>query len=887
MPVMKRSIYTELLKNLKVLRYYVPDKLFAESNLPQVRIFLSPIQNGCEASRTNYRTKLASEDASLVFSSAGYLPGKPTYRTKYSVIIPLNNDNIYIKHKDLVTKIDNYYQGKVRLLSRSLKSDTSIIMISLPDELVYVADYMLGAKQVRLYSDVESIHVIRPTNVIRLKDNVIECYNCVFLPRDTKAHIPVRRLFGGVDKFHVYFPSSNSYSRHFIYLELRSNNPIDIFDINDLGELRIFDNIFAHNLVYAVDVDAKIHGPYCSPVDQQCKTVRVQYQHFCVSLPHISKKIKTRKLQFVKVFIDDKVEGNKVLPVAIGYSISNTFLLEFNANSKFNETLLAICQSVEQHIKDRMTLNQLYRKLSINTSIINFIKHILSYDLLISYYFSKLNLVRIDQFIKYIFLVNDILSQGLTATITAQPDVSNVVNKILESLRSGLDNLRTDKVQMLRYLVFTTREGGLGFFTDDKEPEDEIREYSLNEIHKRLYNVLERQKQVSKKTIKRKDGDWRCGVLLDSIRHTYGHHLIKVISQSTNIDSTKLIESYIESYVEREWVSVSVIERERGGLGILQGAIDGYKRDVYRAYRDLILSFGKCLVGTPEDVLHFILADPNFRNRLCEAEPRELARVIEEFVRDRMELLLLPEELTETVRLWHSIRMEAQRLVELLPQEKLRNAIRPDCALLKEIHEGRYQLEKTIYRFPELDELIVYLLLNMQKGQVLHSLVKELLERSLHVAGRSSQLRQIYDNKDNYIELFLDEVKSVLKNGCGTSGAVPRICASMRKGKYPKYVKDAIKALGRIMRGMLLRLTLLTCNSACGHCYVNTRSCSRFSAPFIQARTLDRRVAKIVASEFVKLKFDVVQELYNPNFEPDIVARLKKGNYSKVNLEVS
>jgi len=864
MPVMKRSIYTELLKNLKVLRYYVPDKLFAESNLPQVRIFLSPIQNGCEASRTNY--KLASEDASLVFSSAGYLPGKPTYRTKYSVIIPLNNDNIYIKNRDLVTKIDNYYQGKVRLLSS---------MISLPDELVYVADYILGIRQVKLYSDVESINVIRPMSGA-------ECYNCVFLPRDTKAHIPIRRLLGGIDYFHAYLPSSNSYSRHFIYLELRSNNPIDVFDINDLGELRIFDNIFALNLVYAVDVDAKIRGPYCSPKAQQCKTVRAQFQRFCVTLPNIFKKIKTRKLQFVKVFIDDKVEGNKVIPVAIGYRISNTFLLEFNVNSKFNETLLAIYQSVEQSIKDRMTLNQLYRKLSINTSIINFIKHILSYDLVISYHFSKLNLVRIDQFIKYIFLVSDVFSQGLTTTITAQPDVSNVVNKILDGLRSGLDNLRTDKVQILRYLAFTTRDGELGFLTDDKEPEDKIREYSLNEIHKRLYNVLERQKQVSKKIIKGKDGDWRCGVLLDSIRHTYGHHLIKVISQSANIDSTKLIESY----VEREWVSVSVIERERGGLGILQSSIDGYKRDVYRAYRDLILSFGKCLVGTPDDVLHYILADPNFRNRLCEAEPREIAKVIEEFVRDRMELLLLPEELTETVRLWHSIRMEAQRLVELLPQEKLHNAIRLDCALLKEIHESRYQLEKTIYRFPELDELIVFLLLNMQKGQVLRSIVEELLERSLHVAGKSSQLRQIYDNKDNYIELFLEDVKSVLKNGCGTRGAVPRICASRRKDEYPEYVEYAIKALGRIMRGMLLRLALLTCSSACGHCYVNTRSCSRYSAPFIQARTLDRRVAKIVASAFVKLKFDIIQDLYNPNFEPDIVVRLKKGDYSKVNLEV-
>jgi hypothetical protein len=93
-------------------------------------------------------------------------------------------------------------------------------------------------------------------------------------------------------------------------LESSSYNPIDEFDINDLGELRIFDNVFVHNLVYAVDVDARIRGPYCSPNAQQCKTVKAQYQHFCVVLPRsiernktqASKKIKTRKVAVCKGF---------------------------------------------------------------------------------------------------------------------------------------------------------------------------------------------------------------------------------------------------------------------------------------------------------------------------------------------------------------------------------------------------------------------------------------------------------------------------------------------------------------------------------------------------------------------------------------------------------
>jgi hypothetical protein len=870
MSTMKRPFSTELLRNLKVLRYYVPDKLFAESNLPQVRIFLS-LSGSCEAG--NKVKYIASEDLSVAFSSAGYLPGKQTFRTDYGafgVIIPLNNNYIYIKHKDLVTKIDNYYQCK-------LKSPPSTI--SLPDELVYVANNILETKLIKLCTDTESINVIRP--MIKA-----DCYNCVFLPGETKAHIPATRLFNGVDYFYVYLSSSNSYSRHFIYLESRQYNPVDEFDIPDLVELRMFNNVLAHHFVYAVDVDARINGYYCAPSVQQCKTEKAELQDRCVKVPHTPKenkrktKTKTRRLQFVKVFVDDKMEQNRVVPVAVGYSIVNTSNLEVSAKEKFNEASLAIYQAtLKQSVKDRISLSLLYKNLSINTSIINFVKHILSHDLVISYYFSKIGFVKVEQFIKYVFLLNDLFLHRFTIDIVAQSNTPEVVKRILEGLENGLNNLRTDKVLLLRDLVFTTRGNTLGIFTGKKTTKLEI---DRNEISRRLHNLLEKQKQVSGKVLK--NGDWRHGVLLDLIRHTYSHHLIKVISQGAKVDSTKLIEVYVEG--ERQ--PVLIIERERGGLGILQGTMEEYKRDAYRAYRDLIISFGKCLVGTPEDVLHFMLADSDFRKRLCDAKSHELARVIEEFVRDHMELLLLPEELAETVRLWHSIRMEAQRLIELLPQEKLRNAVQPECALLKEIHESRDQLERTIYRYPELDELIVYLLLNMKKGQVLRSLVEELLERSLNIAGKSSYLQQLYDNRNNYIELFLNDVKSVLENGCASHGAAPRICASIRNRKYfDDDVVYSVKALGRIMRGVLLRLALLTCNSACGHCYVNTRSCSRFSAPFIQARTLDRRVAKIVASEFVKLKFNGIQDIYSSDFEPDIVVRLKKGHYSKVNLKAS
>jgi len=58
--------------------------------------------------------------------------------------------------------------------------------------------------------------------------------------------------------------------------------------------------------------------------------------------------------------------------------------------------------------------------------------------------------------------------------------------------------------------------------------------------------------------------------------------------------------------------------------------------------------------------------------------------------------------------------------------------------------------------------------------------------------------------------------------------------------------------LRKVITSVLTHLALLSCNGACGMCYVNSRSCGRFGAPFIQARTLDRRLLKILASMIIE-----------------------------------
>ena len=63
-------------------------------------------------------------------------------------------------------------------------------------------------------------------------------------------------------------------------------------------------------------------------------------------------------------------------------------------------------------------------------------------------------------------------------------------------------------------------------------------------------------------------------------------------------------------------------------------------------------------------------------------------------------------------------------------------------------------------------------------------------------------------------------------------------------------------------------------------CYVNAKSCSRFGAPFIQARTLDRRVLKVIASEVVKELGEEVGDYYDLNKSVDVVVELGDKAYS-------
>jgi len=834
------------MQRLNLLRKYVPDKLFAESDLPQVRIYV----NAGGYHRPAGTQRYIVEDASLVLSSAGYLPGKPTFRVPTGILIPLNNDNVNSNYRDITTEVDNYYICS----SIPAKIQPTVGLHLIPEELIS-AQNLFNIVTIELCSRLSEVRTVELLCNPSQSSGV--GYQYFFFWGNTRAHVPVSRLQW---PFYAYLPSSNSYGRHFIFPRQWQRDPDRQMMFKSIP-LYIYTTVDVHYFVYAVDVDARLRGRYCNQNGGRCGDrdikVPINQGQQCLAVPHG----RTYSSQFVKLFVRPSGD-NQLVAKSIGYEIRKSTLLEFNMYDIFDQGSYVIEQllsSIGKVASRTQSLAEEFRVLSLHTAILNAIRHFLSHDLVLSYYFSKLQFIKLEKFINLSILIHDVLfKRSLISGILAQNNTSDVVNILVNEIVDKNEKilLKNPMGVLLKHLISTTHRYKVETFKSGLPVDKNDRSIYYDKIRQRLNNLL---KQYEKGNVK-----WYKVVLLETLRHTYHHHMIKSISVEAKVSPEKMLEGFVELYRGKggdiiKNLPIMIFERESGSLGFLERVADNMAKNKYTGFRRLILTFGQCLVGTPEDVLHFLLA--RGKDLCSESKRSGLKKVISDiadFAGGELKIILTPEELEEAVRLWYSIRAEAERLTEVLPDKPAEAA----CVLLREIHEARYKLEREINRFPELDELIVYLLLNMKRGSVLREIVKQLLRRSLEAAGHDSSLSKEY--RQDYLDKFIEDIKNVLKSGC-QGQVVSVICKKRQGGSFSADISYALKALGRIMRGILLRLALLTCNSACGYCYVNTKSCSRYSAPFIQAKTLDRRVAKILVSDFIKLKSKPVNDYYDPD----------------------
>jgi hypothetical protein len=827
-----------VLQRLEILRRYIPENLFAEAKLPQIRIY-----------REGKRDFIA-EDPSLVISAAGYLPGKPTYRERTGLFIPLTSPPSLSKDvKPIITDINGYYSFSGEPIHIEL-SKTEQAGLTLPDEYQYVVKEILRKGHVDART-IDSIHIKSFECREYDEEHRRLFHRWLFYPhvRHNFTCDEISKKY----KFYTYLDLSNSFPRFFIY-QFQTKLPVLSLKIpcgplreiiRDEG-IRLYKNSDVYFGIYAIDVNANIKGPFCKErneekqghcivadtiegSDSRCRCVEAQGRRYFNN--------------FVKVLIRSVKDGLWD-PVTIGYKINNTRVLEINLND--SRIIQEQFERIMRRINDDRSrkLEPSYYELSINTALVNSLRHILTSDLPIVYYFELMGSVKTADLIKLAFLHHE-----LRSSVNITELIYNVDNAkpIIDIVRNFINNYNNDNLALLlRYFMSKLRRNYklITLFMGGEVNDSNL----LQKVSDRLQNILNKYKKVW-------NNDWKFGAIFDLVKHTFSHHLIRTMSTRGGVMAGKFLEQYEELSKD----PIEIVEKDSGGIGVMREG--EYILDIWKngetLVEDLLLSLGKCLIGTPEDLIHFAIVKRE--NELSgvmkdDIKPiKELTRLFKQ-VADDLGIIVTPDELKETVKQWLSVFEEATRIGKLIGESAFN--------ILWEIHSIRYDFERKYRRFPDFDELIIYTVMVISKYPTLRKLIRVLLRRALSQRNLTNVLRNLY-GAENSEERFIDDVSSMLET-LAVSGAVRNTqkyildCLMQRRSRSNQSIDNcegvisSLVLLRKVITSVLTHLALLSCNGACGMCYVNSRSCGRFGAPFIQARTLDRRLLKILASMIIE-----------------------------------
>jgi hypothetical protein len=822
-----------VLQRLEILRRYIPENLFAEAKLPQIRIY-----------REGKRDFIA-EDPSLVISAAGYLPGKPTYRERTGLFIPLRSPPSLSENvRPIITDINGYY---------SLSEPIHIKFKKLPDEYQYIVREIHKTE----YIDARTIDSIN-TKSFECRE-YDEGYRRLFHRWLFYPHVRHNFTCDEISKkynFYTYLDLSNSFPRFFTYqfpMESASRLKIPCSSLREIiRDISLYENSNVYFGIYAIDVNANIEGPFCEERNEE-------NQGHCIVADTIKGSdsrcscVKAQKAQgrrysnnFVKVLIRSVKDGLWD-PVTIGYKINNTRVLEIDLIDLDDSRII---REQFEHIMRRINddrsrkLEPSYYELSINTALVNSLRHILTSDLPIVYYFELMGSVKTADLIKLAFLHHE-----LRSSVNITELIYNVDNAkpIIDIVRNFINNYNNDDLALLlRYFMSKLRRNYklITLFMGGKVNNSSL----LQKVSDRLQNILNKYKKVW-------NNDWKFGVIFDLVKHTFSHHLIRTMSTRGGVMASKFLEQYEELSTD----PIKIVEKDSGGIGVMREG--EYILDIWKngetLVEDLLLSLGKCLIGTPEDLIHFaIVKRENELSGVMKDDVKPIKELTGLFkqVADDLGIIVTPDELKETVKQWLSVFEEATRIGKLIGEGAFN--------ILWEIHSIRYDFERKYRRFPDFDELIIYTVMVISKYPTLRKLIRVLLRRALSQRNLTNVLRNLY-GAENSEERFIDDVSSMLET-LAVSGAVRNTqkyildCLMQRRSRSNQSIDNcegvisSLVLLRKVITSVLTHLALLSCNGACGMCYVNSRSCGRFGAPFIQARTLDRRLLKILASMIIE-----------------------------------
>jgi hypothetical protein len=289
-----------------------------------------------------------------------------------------------------------------------------------------------------------------------------------------------------------------------------------------------------------------------------------------------------------------------------------------------------------------------------------------------------------------------------------------------------------------------------------------------------------------------------------------------------------------------------IFELSDGGLGVVKSFMENAERDPQGALYSFIRAFGHCIIGVPEDLIYYAFLKAKALREKSSFE-RDFEKYLDQAI-DELGVLVLREE-----------REEAKKLFFNIAQEHGGKGLE----YLMEVLDARFDFENEFLRTPTPEELTLYI---MQYIDSLSS-VKEYLIKALKAYCERPSFKQQFDNikreyiifrqvsENNWIESFLNDISNLLKLNKESEILIKFIYSASNKDEREErreFVRRLAEEIFNIILSSFSRYFLLTCNSACGWCYVNTRSCEEVQDPLLQVHTLNRKLLNLYVAWIIR-----------------------------------
>ena len=692
-----------ILDRINYLRKFVPQRLFADVELPEIEIrYVNEMR----------RTSKQYEDVGFAISLL--MPGRPLFRygdvREKGLVIPIQSNNLNI----VCTSIDKH-AGRGRYYDIVSLGIIRKIKDKLPRDYVRLVEDELGVRADNIRCG--RLEGVEPEDFYILTDRW-KYYQWSW--GTTKSHMyrVDKRIYRGfiskrIDDIKFVRHESIAYGRYSAaeynrnYMELGGEKESLLNRLGYTGlELSISD---VYKYVYAFDYRIKT-GVY--------KISRLSF----LSSNGLYVIESGEEPNYRKSFTGTKIfcmrDAERSYPVLIGYVIESTYALIGSRGTKHviaNEFISHITRFLKTYRLNKPGKfdGDLYRFLVFNQVLYNAVKHMTTNDLILSKIilqgcadFSNI----FDASVAY----HEIIDGSILNTVLESP------TNLLPVIRQFLNAQEPGNSEFARARLIDIILNG----PDRRDCNKEI--FESDELRNRFFDLFE--------------GDWLRRSIKTVLVHSLNHHLILRLSAFAGTTTSHFSESY---HFGKDYVSV--YENVSGGLGIIESFIQ--RLDSKALIEELLLRMGECLIGMPELLNYVSILE---------------GKGIDDVIND-LDIIVTPEERDEALKVRHAIMEHALSLARLVRTD---NPERFTDNLVRQVVRARFRTETEIMRLAEPIDIFLRILRDINRYRSIKTLFIELVNRLIEssFAGEREYekvLSRIGRDPKVWVESFSDTLSGV------------------------------------------------------------------------------------------------------------------------------